>query len=598
MKSLLRAVALVSIIGLRLSGPAFAQVDLAGEWAARSGHEDQLHRVPGPDLGDYTGLPLNDAARLKARSWDASVLTQPERQAQPHPATYSMRGPGPNFRMNKLVDPRTFELLGYSLTGLFGNADRTIWLDGRPHPSALAQHTWNGFSTGTWQGAALKVTTTHLKAGTIQRNGVPTSPYATMTEFFIRHGDHLLVATIVDDPAYLEEPFVRTSNFVWAPQQTQARPSPFEAVDELSGHPPGWVPSYPIGTMHEEFAQHHGLPFEATQGGKATLYPEYMSRIKSLPRPSGPPAATRLTAPPLRPVMPPRTDFETLPVQGGVYMLAGPGGNVTVHVSDEGVLLVDTAAPGATAALLAAIRRITPQSVGYIINTSAEADHVAGNESLSTQGTDAGANAPGNFGFRLGVAPIIAHEKVLNRLSAPNGERSPMPFAAWPTNTYFGAKKTMFVGEDPIEIFAQPAAHSDGDSIVFFRRADVISTGDIFMTDRYPVIDLARGGTVQGLLDALNHVIDIAIPRFNEQGGTLIVPGHGRICNESDVVEYRDMTTIIRDRVAAMIAAGLSLEQVKAARPTLDYDGVYGAVTGPWTTDMFVEALYKDLSRR
>jgi glyoxylase-like metal-dependent hydrolase (beta-lactamase superfamily II) len=287
-----------------------------------------------------------------------------------------------------------------------------------------------------------------------------------------------------------------------------------------------------------------------------------------------------------------------LPVQGGIYLLAGPGGNVTVHVSDDGVLLVDSGAPGTAVALLAAVRRITPQPVGYIINTSADADHTGGNEPLSTQGTDPGGNAPGNFGFRLGVAPIIAHENVLKRMSAPSGERSPMPFAAWPTSAYFAAKKTMFVGDDPIEIYAQPAAHTDGDSIVFFRRADVISTGDVFMTDRYPVIDLTRGGTVQGVLDALNHIIDIAIPRFNEQGGTLIIPGHGRICNESDVVEYRDMTTIVRDRIAAMIAAGLSLEQVKAVRPTLDYDGVYGAITGPWTTDMFVEAVYKDLSRR
>ena len=153
--------------------PAQLQIDLAGEWAPRY-NEDQPHRVPGPDLGDYTGLPLNDAARLKARTWDAGVLSQPERQAQPHPATYSMRGPGPNFRMNKVVDPRTFALLGYSLTGLFGNADRTIWLDGRPHPHELAEHTWNGFSTGVWVEGKLKVTTTHIKAGTIQRNGSPT----------------------------------------------------------------------------------------------------------------------------------------------------------------------------------------------------------------------------------------------------------------------------------------------------------------------------------------------------------------------------------------------------------------------------------------
>jgi glyoxylase-like metal-dependent hydrolase (beta-lactamase superfamily II) len=577
--------------------PAAAQVDLAGEWAAVSAFEDQPHRVPGPELGDYTGLPINDAARLKARTWDASVLSQPERQAQPHPATYSMRGPGPNFRMNKIVNPRTFALIGYTLTGLFGNADRTIWLDGRPHPSELAEHTWSGFSTGVFEGSALRVTTTHIKAGTIQRNGVPTSPYATMTEFFIRHGDTMLVATIVEDPIYLEEPFVRTSNFVWAPNQVQARPSPFEIVDEVVTEPHGFVPSYPLGTLHEEYAKAHGLPFEATIGGKATVYPEFAGRIKTMDRNA--PARSAPPVPgPSRPVLPTRTDFEVLPIRDGVYMLAGPGGNVTVHVSDDEVLIVDASGAADADKLLAAIRKVSDEPVRYIIDTSADPDHAGGNAPMSQAGVDPGGNAPGNFGFRIGVAPIIAHENVLKRLSAPTGQQPAAPFAAWPTSTYFTAKKTMFVGDDPIEIQFMPAAHTDGDSIVFFRRADVISAGDVFMTDRYPMIDLARGGTVQGVIDALNRIIDIAIPRFNQQGGTLIVPGHGRLCNESDVVEYRDMTTIVRDRVRTMVDTGLSLEQVKAARPTLDYDGIYGATTGSWTTDMFVEAVFRDLSRK
>ena len=577
--------------------PALAQVDLAGEWAARSGHEDQPHRIPGPDLGDFTGLPINDAARLKARSWDASVLAQPERQAQPHPAPYSMRGPGPNFRMNKVVDPRTFALVAYTITGLFGNADRTIWMDGRPHPSDLAQHTWNGFSTGVWQGSALKVTTTHIKAGTIQRNGVPTSVRATMTEFFIRHGDQLLLATIIDDPAYLEESFVRTSNFVWAPTQNLARPSPFEVVDEVAGQPSGWVPSFPVGTLHPEFAARLNLPFEATQGGKASIYPEFAQQMRTMAL-AAPATPARLTAPPLPPVRPARTTFEVLPVQGSVYLVAGPGGNITVHASDDGVLLVDTSPAAMTEQFLATLRTTSNKPISYIINTSADADHLGGNEPLSKAGEDPGGNAPGNFGFRVDIAHIIAHENVLKRISAPSGERSPMPFAAWPTSTYFGERKTMFLGDDPIEILPQPSAHTDGDSIVFFRHSDVIAAGDVFMTDRYPVIDLARGGTMQGVLDALNRIIDLAIPRFNQQGGTLIVPGHGRIGNESDVAEYRDMATIVRDRVQAMVMRGASLEQVKAARPTLDYDGVYGATTGPWTTDMFVDALYRDLSRR
>jgi cyclase len=141
-----------------------------------------------------------------------------------------------------------------------------------------------------------------------------------------------------------------------------------------------------------------------------------------------------------------------------------------------------------------------------------------------------------------------------------------------------------------------PAAHTDGDSMVIFRKSDVVATGDIFRTDSYPVIDLARGGNVQGVLDGLNQVLDIAIPEHHEEGGTMIVPGHGRIADEFDLVEYRDMVTIIRDRVQALIKKGMSLEQVKAARPSLDYDPRFGSTSGAWTTDMFIEAVFKSLT--
>jgi glyoxylase-like metal-dependent hydrolase (beta-lactamase superfamily II) len=284
-------------------------------------------------------------------------------------------------------------------------------------------------------------------------------------------------------------------------------------------------------------------------------------------------------------------------VQGSLHLIAGPGGNVIVEVSDEGLLVVDTGAPGNTAQLNAAIRSISDKTITSIINTSADADHVGSNEALASAGGYRGGNAPGNFGFQIDTAAVIAHENVLKRVSAPTGETGVLPFAGWPTSTYFTERKTMFFGEEPIEIIAQPSAHTDGDSIVFFRRSDVIAAGDVFMTDRYPVIDLARGGSLQGIIDGLNRIIDIAIPRFNQQGGTLIVPGHGRIGNESDVVEYRDMATIVRDRIRLMVERGLSLDEVKAARATLDYDGVYGASDGPWTTDMFVEAVYRDLRK-
>ncbi len=219
---------------------------------------------------------------MKARTWDASILSQPEQQAKPHPAQYSMRGPGPNFRMGEIIDPVTNRIVAYTITGLFGNADRRIWMDGRARPSELAQHTWDGFSTGEWIGGLLKVTTTHMKAAFIQRNGVPSSVKTTMTEFLCRHDQHLLVVTIIDDPVYLEEPFVRTSNFVLNPTQTINPPAPFEIVDEVAGQAAGYVPHYPLGTVHTHFAERFGLPVEASQGGRATLYPEYAATLKRM----------------------------------------------------------------------------------------------------------------------------------------------------------------------------------------------------------------------------------------------------------------------------------------------------------------------------
>jgi len=194
------------------------------------------------------------------------------------------------------------------------------------------------------------------------------------------------------------------------------------------------------------------------------------------------------------------------------------------------------------------------------------------------------------------TAAIVAHENVLNRISAPTGEVAPMPFPAWPTDTFFNDRKEMLFNGEGIQILHQPAAHTDGDSLVYFRRSDVVSTGDLFVTTSYPVIDSGRGGTIQGVLKALNRIIEIAIPNNVQEGGTMIIPGHGRVCDEMDVVEYRDMVTIVRDRIQDLIDKGQSLEQVRAARPTMDFDARYGADSGPWTTTMFVDAVYRDLS--
>ena len=265
--------------------PAFAQRDVAGDWTALY-HEDQPHRIPGPELGDYTGLPLNDAGRLKADSWDASILTLREHQAKPHPSTYSLRGPA-NIRITRELDPTTRQTIGYELFGTFGQATRLIWLDGRPHPPAYAAHTWAGFSTARWDGDQLTVFTTHLKAGWLQRNGVAHSDRATMTERFIRHGNHLTVVSIVDDPIYLEEPFVRTSNWVLNPGQ-EIRRTQFDVVDEVAGRQRGDVPHHLPGSPGAvlkltEFSSHFSLPPAAARGGAATTVPEYQ---RTMNRPS------------------------------------------------------------------------------------------------------------------------------------------------------------------------------------------------------------------------------------------------------------------------------------------------------------------------
>ncbi|MGB7219647.1 MAG: hypothetical protein WBD07_12675, partial [Vicinamibacterales bacterium] len=260
--------------------PAAVRVDISGVYAPTIS-EDQPHRGPGPELGDYTGLPLNDAARQKAEAWDATILSQPERQAQAHPAQYWMRGPQPPLRILAILDPVTQTQFAYTIAGGFGRADRIVYIDGRNHPSDYSEHTWDGYSTGEWDAnGQFVVTTTHMKYGVIQRNGAPTSPYGKMTEHFVRHGLYLMLFWSVDDPIYFEEPMVRTHNWTWNPGGQMGLGNPFESVDELGDKPLGWVPFFALGTKQTEFAEMHNLPFKATQGGGGSLYPEYMDRIK------------------------------------------------------------------------------------------------------------------------------------------------------------------------------------------------------------------------------------------------------------------------------------------------------------------------------
>jgi glyoxylase-like metal-dependent hydrolase (beta-lactamase superfamily II) len=576
--------------------PALAQRDLAGNWTALY-HEDQPHRIPGPDLGDYTGIPLNDAGRLKADSWDASILTLREHQAKPHPSTYSLRGPA-NIRITRVFDPATQQTIGYELFGTFGQATRLIWLDGRPHPPAHAAHTWAGFSIGRWDGDALEVTTSHLKAGWLQRNGVAHSDRATMTERFIRHGNNLMVVTIVDDPIYLSEPFIRTTNWILNPDQ-DVRRTQFDVVDEVAVRRRGEVPHYLPGSADAtrkltEFASKYKLPADGARGFAATLYPggAVVRRGGSSDPPiaSGPPG----TADP--PASGSPGQIQVVHVQGNVHMLIGAGGNVVVQAGDEGVLVIDTGTSARGADVLAAIRKISDKPIRIVINTHVHDDHTGANEALAATGKALSGNAPGNSGLALANARVLAHENVLKRMGAPSGEPSPRPFGAWPTETFFGEDKEIFFNDEAIQLFYQPG-HTDGDVVVFFRKSDVVVSGDLFLTTTYPVIDAQNGGSVKGLIDGLNRILDLTIPRDKQEGGTYVVPGHGRLSDEADVVEYRDMLTIVRDRVQDLVAKGRTLAEVQAARPTLDYDGRYGATTGPWTTDMFIEAVYRELRR-
>jgi cyclase len=291
-------------------------------------------------------------------------------------------------------------------------------------------------------------------------------------------------------------------------------------------------------------------------------------------------------------------EIHVLPVQGNVYMLVGAGGNITVQAGDDGVLLVDAGLAGTSDKVDAAIRTISTKPIRYIIDTHVHADHVGGNAALAKLGnTIAGGNVVGDIGASAGnQATVLAAQEVLDRMSATNGTQPAAPQDAWPTETYTTPERKLYFNGEGLLMIHVPAAHTDGDTIVFFRRSDVISTGDIFVTTGYPIVDLARGGNIQGVIDGLNRVIDLSIPADEQEGGTMIIPGHGRLCDVADVVFYQEMVTIIRDRVQDMVNKGMTLEQVKAAKPTLDYDPRYGKDTGFWTTDMFVEAVYKSLS--
>ena len=582
-------------------------VDLSGYWGPVL-HEDFMERGPGSELADFGGLPLNEAGRLWALSYDPSRVTLRHHQCEAYVTPYQMRALG-NFRIWEERNPYTQTLTAIHMWAQTTEGHRVIWMDGRPHPPSWAPHTFRGFSTGRFTGNALVVETTHMKNGALRRgNGVPESDQATLTEFFVRHGDHLTNVAVVSDPVYLSEPLVRTTDFARQPVDPGAWLYACDDGEQILDRPDDAVPNYLFGKQPfvGEYSTRYKLPLAATLLGAPTMYPELEGRLATVTEADG----RALLAPAVgrAPDTSKATDHEPrdgnihiLPIRDNVYMLVGDGANIVLQTGEQGAFVVDTGEGKLADKVLAAIRSLTPNPIQFIANTSFRPEHTGGNVRLGDAGQDpsllgsffvqsAPRGVTGLFSDPQAHATLMAHVNVQVRLQAAGA-----PAGAIPGDTYLEDRRRKFHNGDAIEFFYQKDAVTDGDSLIHFRRADVIVAGDIFSTTQYPVIDVKNGGSVQGEIRALNEILNRTVYKHQGEEGTYIVPGHGYLADEHEVVEYRDMVVIVRDRVKAMLDAGATLAQVKAARVTADYDTQYGANTGPWTTEMFVTAVYESL---
>jgi glyoxylase-like metal-dependent hydrolase (beta-lactamase superfamily II) len=644
MAGLLLALAAAMVVNIRTSaqGGGARPPDIAGEWRLDNAED------PGqPPLADYLGLALNEAGRMRADTTPESIWGTAEYQCRPHSAPHQWRGVG-GARILKDLDPISREIIGYRLQ-FMRSLDRPIFVDGRPHPPAWAPHSWSGFSTGEWIGQTLKVTTTHLKDGYLKRGGPQTSDMLTMTEFITRHDDMLSIVQVVDDPIYLDEPYVLSITYTYDPN---AGPSTENcsgsSFAENGGTDRHWVPHFLPGQnsgIGEFLKTQNWIPLEPVRGGVKTIYPEYRTvmnggvTVNSLSVPVS--RSANDVAKRIADQSPKDGEVHVLPVQGNIYMLVADGTNITASVGRDGIAVVNSGPAPMSDKVLTALNELARTAVNpptanncfgancpglpswsspyfntvvasprparpvrYVVNTSAAADHVGGNEKLAASASFRRAGGLGGFGGAtrdLGDnATIVAHEGVLSAMSTPGGTAAAAPEAAWPSDTFFDEfhKLSEYVNGEPVILYHAPAANTDGDSFVFFRHSEVISAGNLFSTISYPLIEATKGGTIQGVIDGLNHILDLSVAEYRSQGGTWVVPGRGRLSDTADVASYRNMLVMIRDRVRDLKNKGMTLDQVKAARPTLDFDGRYGSTAGAWTTSMFIEAVYRTLEEK
>jgi glyoxylase-like metal-dependent hydrolase (beta-lactamase superfamily II) len=483
-----------------------------------------------------------------------------------------------------------------------------------------------------------------------------------MTEFLTRHDDILTIVTVIDDPIYLDQPYIHSTTYTVAQGESLTTEVCNGSFAENGGTDRHWVPHFLPGSNTEALTEwltkgdprtavagppggEDWVPLAAARGGVKTLYPEFRSTLDGTTAVES--RVASLAIPTMRSVVsaskkiadqsPRDGEVHVMPVQGNVFMLVADGTNITASVGPEGIALVNTGAAHMSDKILAAVSQLAQIVVGqastnrcvgatcpgiwgwsspyifstitsppptrpirYIVNTSAAPEHVGGNEKVAAAGTGMRGGGLGGAIATVEGAPLIAHENVLNRMSAPAGKEPPSPQRSWPTVSYFDEfyKFPAFFNGEGVTVYHAPAANTDGDSIVWFRRSEVISAGEIFSTVSYPVIDIAKGGSVDGVIAGLNRILDLAFAEYRSQGGTWIVPSHGRLSDTADVASYRNMVVMIRDRVQDLIDKGMTLEQVKAAKPSADFDGRYGVFKGAQTADSFVEAVYRSLREK